>query len=66
MEGKNSPADVILSLDNNLLHIAEQTGLFTNGPIDTQALALPENWHNKIFIPYNYGYFAFIYQISKK
>lgn len=65
MEGKNSPADVILGLDNNLLHIAEQTGLFTNSPIDTQALALPENWHNKIFIPYNYGYFAFIYQKNK-
>lgn len=29
MEGKNSQADVILGLDNNLVQAAEQTGLFT-------------------------------------
>ncbi len=65
MEGKSSQADVILGLDNNLVQAAEQTGLFVPSQVDTSNLALPEKWHNKTFIPYDYGYFAFVYDKDK-
>ncbi|GLR08636.1 thiamine ABC transporter substrate binding subunit [Mixta theicola] len=65
MEGKNSKADVVLGLDNNLVQAAEQTGLFTPGNVDTASLTLPGGWHNRTFIPYDYGYFAFVYDKNK-
>lgn len=65
MEGKKSKADVILGLDNNLLDSAEKTGLFAPAEIDTAALKLPIAWDSSVFIPYDYGYFAFIYDKNK-
>lgn len=61
MEGKNSKADVVLGLDNNLLHAAQQTNLFAASDIDNSKLTLPGGWQNKTFVPYDYGYFAFVY-----
>ncbi len=61
MEGKNSQADVVLGLDNNLLQAAEKTGLFTQSALDTTQLSIPGGWKNSTFIPYDYGYFAFVY-----
>ncbi|WP_145483818.1 thiamine ABC transporter substrate binding subunit [Yersinia rohdei] len=65
MEGKNSQADVVLGLDNNLVQAAEQTGLFAPSQVDTRHLTLPEAWQNKTFVPYDYGYFAFVYNKEK-
>ena len=65
MEGKKSKADIILGLDNNLLDSAEKTGLFAPAEIDTTALKLPIAWDSSVFIPYDYGYFAFIYDKNK-
>ncbi|MCC8364802.1 thiamine ABC transporter substrate binding subunit [Xenorhabdus sp. PB61.4] len=61
MEGKKTQADIVLGLDNNLIQSAQQTGLFTPVSIDTTKLKLPFTWNNSTFIPYDYGYFAFIY-----
>jgi len=65
MEGKNSPADIVLGLDNNLIDLAKKTGLFTESKIDISQLKLPIKWDNNIFIPYDYGYFAFIYDKTR-
>jgi len=65
MEGKNSKADVVLGLDNNLVQAAEKTGLFAKSSVDTKALSLPDGWHNDTFIPFDYGYFAFVYDKNK-
>ncbi|SLM64635.1 MULTISPECIES: thiamine ABC transporter substrate binding subunit [Dickeya] len=65
MEGKNTPADVVLGLDNNLVQAAEQTGLFAKHGIDTGALAVPGGWQNATFLPFDYGYFAFVYNKDK-
>lgn len=65
MEGKNSKADVVLGLDNNLIQAAEKTGLFSKSTVDTRALQLPDGWHNDTFIPFDYGYFAFVYDKNK-
>ncbi|CAM3227666.1 thiamin transport protein (ABC superfamily, peri_bind) [Xenorhabdus nematophila ATCC 19061] len=61
MEGKKTSADIVLGLDNNLIQAAQQTGLFTPSHLDTSKLKLPVAWNNTTFIPYDYGYFAFIY-----
>lgn len=65
MEGKQSPADIILGLDNNLMKSAEKTGLFTKHGIETSELTIPNGWKNEFFIPFDYGYFAFIYNSDK-
>jgi len=65
MEGKNSKADIVLGLDNNLLTSAEQTGLFAKHSISTANLNILNGWQNDYFLPYDYGYFAFIYNKEK-
>lgn len=61
MEGKKSKADVVLGLDNNLISQARQTGLFAESAVSNQKLKLPISWQDQTFIPYDYGYFAFVY-----
>lgn len=65
MEGKNSAADVVLGLDNNLLQAAQQTGLFAPSGVDTAKLTVPGGWQDATFVPYDYGYFAFVYNKEK-
>lgn len=65
MEGKNSKADVVLGLDNNLLQAAEQTGLFAKAPKNDAKLTVPGGWKDTTFVPYDYGYFAFVYDKNK-
>ncbi|WP_058912230.1 thiamine ABC transporter substrate binding subunit [Entomohabitans teleogrylli] len=65
MEGKNSQADVVLGLDNNLLEAATRTGLFAPGGVDTSKLTIPGGWHNDTFVPYDYGWFAFVYDKNR-
>lgn len=61
MEGKNTKADVVLGLDNNLLQAAQQTGLFAKSDVDTRELQVPGGWKDTTFVPFDYGYFAFVY-----
>lgn len=64
-EGKNSSADIILGLDNNLLQEAVDTGLFAPSKVNLQALDLPFGWGTNLFIPYDYGFFSFVYDKNK-
>jgi thiamine transport system substrate-binding protein len=65
MEGKNSKADIVLGLDNNLLDAASQTKLFAPSNVETSALQVPGGWKSNTFVPYDYGYFAFVYDKNK-
>ncbi|MCW8333158.1 thiamine ABC transporter substrate binding subunit [Vibrio sp. SCSIO 43135] len=65
LEGKNSKADVVLGLDNNLMAEAKQTGLLAEHKVDTSSISLPSGWSDTTFIPYDYGYFAFVYNKEK-
>ena len=65
MEGKNSKADVVLGLDNNLLEAAAQSKLFAKSNVPTDALRVPGGWNNDTFVPFDYGYFAFVYDKNK-
>ena len=63
LEGSNTKADIILGLDMNLFNSAENSELFTahNMKNINEKLNLPIEWNSEIFVPYNYGYFAFVY-----
>ncbi|WP_435433596.1 thiamine ABC transporter substrate binding subunit [Vibrio tapetis] len=61
LEGKNSKADVLLGLDNNLMAEAKQTGLLAEHSVDTSAVVVPGGWQDTTFVPYDFGYFAFVY-----
>ena len=61
LEGKSSKADLVLGLDLNLVDDAKASGLFTNHKVDTSGLALPIDWQDDTFVPFDYGYFAFVY-----
>ena len=51
MEGKNSKADVVLGLDNNLLDAASKTGLFAKSGVAADAGNVPGGWNNDTFVP---------------
>ena len=63
LEGKNTKADLVLGLDMNLFNAAEKSELFVSHNLKNinNKLTLPLNWESDIFVPYNYGYFAFVY-----
>ncbi|MCR9982067.1 thiamine ABC transporter substrate binding subunit [Vibrio diabolicus] len=65
LEGGNSKADIVLGLDNNLMAEAKKTGLLTEHNVDTANTVLPNGWSNTTFVPYDYGYFAFVYNTEK-
>jgi thiamine transport system substrate-binding protein len=65
LEGASSPADVVLGIDTNLTAEAAQTGLFAPHGMSVDSLRLPVAWHDAYFIPYDFGYFAFVYDSTK-
>ncbi len=65
LEGKHTKADLVLGLDTNLSADARKTGLFAPHNISADNLSLPEKWTDKVFLPYDYGYFAFVYDKTK-
>ncbi|ELB2965427.1 thiamine ABC transporter substrate binding subunit [Vibrio parahaemolyticus] len=65
LEGGNSKADIVLGLDNNLMAEAKKTGLLTEHNVDTANTVLPNGWSDTTFVPYDYGYFAFVYNKDK-
>jgi thiamine transport system substrate-binding protein len=61
LEGAATKADVVLGLDTNLITEAKETGLFDVSGIDTHGLKVPGDFSDNVFIPYDYGHFAVIY-----
>lgn len=65
LEGESSPADVVLGLDNALVIEAQNTGLIAPHEVDPGQLDLPIQWTNQNFLPFDYGFFAFIYDTTR-
>ena len=61
LEGASAKADIVLGLDTNLTAEAAATGLFEPHGVDLGALELPIAWSDPLFVPYDYGYFAVVY-----
>ncbi len=65
LEGARTRADVVLGLDTNLLVEAKATGLLAEHGIDLAPLKLPVKWHDEVFVPYDWGHFAVVYDREK-
>jgi thiamine transport system substrate-binding protein len=64
MEGAHSEADVVVGLDTNLTAAATATGLFA--PHGQPAVtALPVAYDDPLFLPFDWGWFAFVYDKTK-
>ncbi|MQB22913.1 thiamine ABC transporter substrate binding subunit [Agrobacterium tumefaciens] len=61
LEGASSKADVVVGLDTNLIAEAKDTGLFEASGIDASAAKVPGGFKDDVFVPYDYGHFAVIY-----
>lgn len=61
LEGETSKADVVLGLDTNLVEEARQTGLFEANGVDASTVKVPGGFSDDVFLPYDYGHFAVIY-----
>ncbi len=61
LEGESNKADVVLGLDLNLMAEAKESGLFAPHAVTPKNLALPVDWNDETFLPFDYGYFAFVY-----
>jgi len=61
LEGSRSGADVVLGLDTNLMARARETGLFAEHGVQAVSFDLPIEWTDETFLPYDWGYFAFVH-----
>ena len=64
LEGAASDADVVLGLDTNLTAAAAATGLFAPHGL-TPATDLPVAFGDPLFLPYDWGWFAFVHDRTK-
>jgi thiamine transport system substrate-binding protein len=65
LEGATTSADIVLGLDTATAGEARATGLFAPHGLALPQLALPEPWTDADFVPFDYGYFAFVYDRDK-
>ena len=64
LEGPASEADIVLGLDTNLTASATASGLFAPHG-QTLANNLPVPFADPLFLPFDWGYFAFVYDKTK-
>ena len=61
LEGDGTDVDVVLGLDTSLTDAARDTGLFAPHGLETPAFDLPVDWSDDTFLPFDWGYFAFVH-----
>jgi thiamine transport system substrate-binding protein len=64
LEGSATKADIVLGLDTNLTAEAKATGLFVKHP-PVSGIDVPGDWSDDTFVPFDYGYFAVVYDSEK-
>ena len=64
LEGARSDADVVLGLDTSLIAAAKETELFAETTV-TADYDLPVAWEDEVFVPYDWGYFAFVHEADQ-
>lgn len=65
LEGERTKADVVLGLDTNLTARARETGLFAPHGVTLEGSNLPVDWTDPDFLPFDWGYFAFVYDKTR-
>ncbi|MEL7114969.1 MAG: thiamine ABC transporter substrate binding subunit [Pseudomonadota bacterium] len=65
LEGARTDTDIVLGLDTNLTAVAMETGLFAPHGMAEVATNVPNGWDDATFLPFDWGYFAFVYDTTK-
>ncbi len=65
LEGDSTKADAVVGLDMNLAGEAKALGLFAPHGENVKDLSLPIQWSDETFIPFDWGYLAFVYDANK-
>jgi len=65
LEGARTEADVVIGLNTDVTKKARESGLFAAHGVDLSPLTLPLDWTDEVFLPFNYGHTAFVYDTSK-
>ena len=65
LEGKRTKADILLGLDTSIAQVAKTTGLFIPHELNTSKLDLPAPYSDDTFTPFDYSFFAFVYDENK-
>lgn len=65
LEGDKTRADAVIGLNTDQTARARATGLFAPHGQDTGALTVPVEWTDDIFLPFNWGETAFVYDETR-
>lgn len=65
LEGDRTDADVVIGLNTDVTKKARESGLFAPHGVALDGLTLPIDWTDEVFLPFNYGHTAFIYNTTK-
>ncbi|SIS52086.1 thiamine ABC transporter substrate-binding protein [Paracoccus saliphilus] len=65
MEGEGTDADIVFGLNTDVTARARTSGLFAPHGQDISDLSLPVEWSDEIFLPYNWGETAFVYDETR-
>ena len=61
LEAGRTDADIVLGLDTNLVAEARESGFFADHGLELPDSAVPGAWADAMFVPFDFGYFAVIY-----
>ena len=64
LEGTRTEADIVLGLDTNLMAAAKDSGLLAPHGLEAPDLDMPIAWQDDTFLPYDWGYFAFVHDAA--
>ena len=65
LERERTKADIVIGLNTDVTKKARETGLFAPHEQHTSDLTLPIAWTDEVFLPFNWGHTAFIYDNTK-
>ncbi|MEX1058453.1 MAG: thiamine ABC transporter substrate binding subunit [Natronospirillum sp.] len=67
LEGSNTQADVVLGIDDALIEEGRALGLFQPHGLNWNDVPLADDlaWGDVDFVPFDYGYFAFVYDTER-
>lgn len=67
LEGEHTRADVVMGLDDMLMPQAKELSLVQSHDVALDSLSLKAalNWQDAYFIPFDFGFFAFVYDQTK-
>ena len=67
LEGMNTQADIILGIDDALMEEGRDLNLFQPHGVDLSSVPLDSalDWSDDMYVPFDFGYFAFVYDTEQ-